>query len=156
MKLFKQQTNLKFWEYDVLSSKTSKPGIMRMGRQRLGCVFGTEFQNTFLQECNHIKIVGNILWCIQNIIITMEKGCINNLKFLRNLLAIIVDRDCSNYKEIKILNWIIYSNSPLKALAKNYHVKIRNREPLCPNEVQLSDMTNHFFRVLGHFRGKAN
>ena len=34
----------------------------------------------------------------------MEKGSINNLKFLCNLLAIIVGRDWSNYKEIKTLN----------------------------------------------------
>ena len=56
----------------------SKHGIMRMGRQRLGSAFGIDFQNTFHQERYHIKIVGNILCCIQNIIITVEKVSINN------------------------------------------------------------------------------
>ena len=56
----------------------SKPGIIRMGRQRLGSAFGIDFQNTFHQERYHIKIVGNILCCIQNIIITVEKVSINN------------------------------------------------------------------------------
>ena len=50
-------------------------------------------------------------------------------------MAIIVDRDASNFKQIKNLNWSIYSNSPLKALAQNYHVKIMNREPVSSNDV---------------------
>ena len=51
---------------------------MRMGRQRLGSVFGIDFKNTFLQEGNHIKIVAKILCCIKNIITTVEKGSIKN------------------------------------------------------------------------------
>ena len=63
MKLSKQQANLKFLECGSApkNSKKAIPGNMRMGRQRLCCVFGIDFQNTSLQESSHIKIVDKIL-----------------------------------------------------------------------------------------------
>ena len=50
------------------------------------------------------------------------------------MLAIVIDQNFSDFKEIKNLSWSIYNNSPLKALFQNYRGKIMNREPLCPND----------------------
>ena len=47
---------------------------MKMGRQRLGCIFGDWFSGHILSGMQSYQIVGNILWCIQNIITTVEKG----------------------------------------------------------------------------------
>ena len=55
-------------------SKRPKPGIMKMGRQRLSCILGDWFSEHILSGMQSYQIVGNILWCIQNIVTTVEKG----------------------------------------------------------------------------------
>ena len=130
---FRANRKMKFsFENEVLRvwkclkfSKRPKPGIMKMGRQRLGCIFVNWFSEHILSGMQSHQIVGNILWCIQNIITTVEKGSIK-MKVPASFLAIVIDQNFS---------WSIYSNSPLKALSQNYRVKIMNREPLCPNDI---------------------
>ena len=67
---------LKVWKCSKFS-KRSKPGIIKSGRQRLGCIFGDWFSEHNLSGMQSYQIVGNILWCVQDIT-TVEKGSINN------------------------------------------------------------------------------